>query len=284
MTYANEDSRIRIVDKENGGLSDARNVGLGHANGDYIHFFDSDDTIESDFYEETVKSIGKEYDLVVTGYRTDRLDNLGRLKSHVLCNGVDAEFPFVSSDSQIDAVRPFLNFAWNKLFRHNFLVKHGLEFRKGLSQVEDCEFFSRVLQYSPAIKFIPYAGYHYMVRPRQTLSNSFDEKILDNILTRLDSSKGIYEQLGCSPQTLCKELSQCANTCFRSYLHQLFRNRKTCSIKVLWAGTKALVNDERIREYCIRYASGGDFICKCVIKECPHLLFVMYYFKSFLAR
>ena len=46
------DNRIRILDKENGGLSDARNYGLDRAIGDFVHFYDSDDWIEPDSCEK----------------------------------------------------------------------------------------------------------------------------------------------------------------------------------------------------------------------------------------
>ena len=49
--YAAKDSRIKVIHKENGGLSDARNVGLDVATGKYIAFLDSDDVIAYDFYE-----------------------------------------------------------------------------------------------------------------------------------------------------------------------------------------------------------------------------------------
>ena len=49
--YASKDSRIKVVHKQNGGLSDARNAGLAIANGTYIGFVDSDDWIEPDMYE-----------------------------------------------------------------------------------------------------------------------------------------------------------------------------------------------------------------------------------------
>lgn len=49
--YAKEDSRIRVIHKKNGGLSDARNAGIEAANGEYIGFIDSDDYIDSDMYE-----------------------------------------------------------------------------------------------------------------------------------------------------------------------------------------------------------------------------------------
>ena len=45
--WANKDNRIRVIHKTNGGLSDARNVGIEHAKGNYISFIDSDDFIET---------------------------------------------------------------------------------------------------------------------------------------------------------------------------------------------------------------------------------------------
>ena len=47
--YKNIDSRIILVNKENGGLSDARNVGIDNSSGNYITFIDSDDYIDDDY-------------------------------------------------------------------------------------------------------------------------------------------------------------------------------------------------------------------------------------------
>ena len=48
--YAQEDSRIRVIHKENGGLSDARNAGIEVPAGEYIAFIDSDDWIDDKMY------------------------------------------------------------------------------------------------------------------------------------------------------------------------------------------------------------------------------------------
>ena len=48
---AKEDNRIKVIHKENGGLSDARNVGIENATGEYIQFIDSDDFVEKDMIE-----------------------------------------------------------------------------------------------------------------------------------------------------------------------------------------------------------------------------------------
>lgn len=55
--YAAQDSRIKVVHKQNGGLSDARNTGIRMATGDYIGFVDSDDWIEQDMYEILLRAI-----------------------------------------------------------------------------------------------------------------------------------------------------------------------------------------------------------------------------------
>lgn len=59
--YAKQDSRIKVIHKINGGLSDARNTGINIANGDYITFVDSDDYVCNE-YIETLFNLLKDYD------------------------------------------------------------------------------------------------------------------------------------------------------------------------------------------------------------------------------
>lgn len=58
--YAKKDSRIKVIHKENGGLSSARNAGINAANGDLIGFVDSDDYIHPEMYERMYNAIEKE--------------------------------------------------------------------------------------------------------------------------------------------------------------------------------------------------------------------------------
>lgn len=55
--WAGKDSRIKVIHKKNGGLSDARNAGLDIAQGEYIGFVDSDDYIKPDMYEILVSNL-----------------------------------------------------------------------------------------------------------------------------------------------------------------------------------------------------------------------------------
>lgn len=69
--YAAKDSRIRVIHKENGGLSSARNVGIDLAQGEYIAFVDSDDWLEPDAYRQLLE-LARKYDVkLVCGGRYD---------------------------------------------------------------------------------------------------------------------------------------------------------------------------------------------------------------------
>lgn len=55
--YARKDARIRVIHKENGGLSDARNAGIRKVRGEYITFVDSDDTMVDNTLENLIQEI-----------------------------------------------------------------------------------------------------------------------------------------------------------------------------------------------------------------------------------
>ncbi|MFQ6739306.1 MAG: glycosyltransferase family 2 protein, partial [Alphaproteobacteria bacterium] len=68
QTFAKHDKRIKIIYQTNSGVSAARNKGLLNATGDYVHFIDSDDYINLDYYEKIIsgnKNINA--DIIATG-------------------------------------------------------------------------------------------------------------------------------------------------------------------------------------------------------------------------
>ena len=68
-SYVEKDCRIRVIHKENGGLSDARNAALNIACGNYLYFLDSDDMIAPDLLQKVVRCMEEGADMAVFGFQ-----------------------------------------------------------------------------------------------------------------------------------------------------------------------------------------------------------------------
>lgn len=124
--YSKMDNRIKVIHKENGGLSSARNVGLDIATGKYIMFLDSDDYFENNSCEVLYNEIEKrDADYVIGNY------------IHVTHNGVKWDKPVFDDiydnfkTSIKDYKKSFFvmnSVVWNKIFKREFIEKHKLRF------------------------------------------------------------------------------------------------------------------------------------------------------------
>lgn len=113
--YAKKDSRIKVVHKNNGGLSDARNAGMAVATGKYISFIDSDDYVSDDFFECLLDVVNKENSdiaecSVVKLYGDNRFDEFSDDLSVKTYDTQDAM-------SALIAENPFHQHVWNKLYK-----------------------------------------------------------------------------------------------------------------------------------------------------------------------
>ena len=113
---AEEDGRIRVIHKENGGLSDARNAGIARARGTCMAFVDGDDWIEPDMYENMYAAMRDfEAPLAVCRYRQIRPEGTmdGSSPRAVILEGSETLEEFLAENDAI----PIRNAAWNKLYR-----------------------------------------------------------------------------------------------------------------------------------------------------------------------
>ena len=84
IEYAKRDSRIKVLHKDNGGESSARNTGLKAMTGQYVGFVDCDDWIESDMYEKLVsKSNETEADMVISTWYYDKKYSSEKVLNHL---------------------------------------------------------------------------------------------------------------------------------------------------------------------------------------------------------
>lgn len=112
--YAKKDSRIEVIHKANGGLSDARNVGISKAKGRYIGFVDSDDYIKEDMYEILLNLI-KKYDADVSICNLyDVIDGNECIRNKE--NGI-REYSRIDILKEILLDKNIQSYAWNKLYK-----------------------------------------------------------------------------------------------------------------------------------------------------------------------
>ena len=181
----NNKNRIIYVEKENGGLSDARNYGLKYATGDFIAFLDSDDYIEKNAYEEMYnKAIEENADYV-------ECDFIWEFPNKIR---VDKQYPYKNKKEMLSFVRVV---AWNKLIKRQLITDNNLEFPKGL-RYEDVEFTYKLIPFVNKFAYVDKPFIHYVQR-EGSIANVQNERtaeiftVLDNVI-EFYKKNNIYEK------------------------------------------------------------------------------------------
>ena len=165
--YAARDRRISCLYKENGGLSDARNYGIDHANGEYLMFVDSDDYIALDTIELLVASIKeKDSEIAVCDMEYVYDDH------EVYTSGGDFEVLSFSDNHEVVFIN---NSACNKLFRKSLF--DDIRFPKGM-WYEDLACIPIVLSKAKRVSKVNKALYFYVQRGG-SIAHTINEKIFD---------------------------------------------------------------------------------------------------------
>lgn len=181
----NNKNRIIYVEKENGGLSDARNYGLKYATGDFIAFLDSDDYIEKNAYEKMYnKAIEENADYV-------ECDFIWEFPNKIR---VDKQYPYKNKKEMLSFVRVV---AWNKLIKSQLITDNNLEFPKGL-RYEDVEFTYKLIPFVNKFAYVDKPFIHYVQR-EGSIANVQNERtaeiftVLDNVI-EFYKKNNIYEE------------------------------------------------------------------------------------------
>ena len=194
---AEEDSRIRVFHKDNGGLGSARNVGIEQAKGEYICFFDVDDSLEPDYIADCVRyAEEKQSDLIIFGYyaRYDNSENeeLIGLQEREIHENRELKEVFCNELLWMEHGN---GFAWNKFYRISFLREHN--FRFGNERIQQDEPFN--LQLYPVLENVyicPRAYYHYVIYSKGNAASRYLPEKADIIADVYHKFMAFYEQWG----------------------------------------------------------------------------------------
>lgn len=171
--YARLDSRIKVIHKPNGGVSDARNKAMLKARGKYIAFVDGDDFIVPEAYEKLIREMRLHNLDILTGRCCRLLEgDIKRVRSNkrTFENIVYSGTEFFCRSVQQGVMRTA---CWLSIYNKNFLLDNNLFFKEGILH-EDELWIPQVFCQAQRVKYIDFVFYTYVWRPN-SLTNPEDK-------------------------------------------------------------------------------------------------------------
>lgn len=186
--YIKKDVRIKVVHKENGGLSDARNAGIDIARGKYITFVDSDDYIDSEYVELLYKTIKKDKsDMAISSHKVI-YENGTILKKATEEESVLKPKEVLKRILYGDGIDLS---AWAKLYKIELFGE--IRYPKG-RLFEDAATTYKLVDKCKKISIISKSTYNYIIRKNSITNVNFSEKKMDLIISTEEMCNYVKEK------------------------------------------------------------------------------------------
>lgn len=170
--YAAQDPRVRVIHKENGGLSSARNAGMDIARGEYFGFVDSDDWIEPETYE-TLLNLAEKYDAdLVCGSRYDVAEPTGE-RTLGLHHEKEECISAMEMLGRVFVWDGCDSAAWDKLYRRHLFA--DIRYPLGMYS-EDIAIFYKLMEKANRVALCPKPLYNYLHRENSITTAKLSEK------------------------------------------------------------------------------------------------------------
>lgn len=186
--WATKDRRIKVIHKENGGVSSARNKGLEIAKGEYIGFVDPDDYIDLNMYEKLIKSASENNsDVVYSGFNEVIDDKIVPYKEYNLHKLIDHNISVYFYKKKNTVVYGSI---WRGIYRKNFIkdIKFDTNFKCG----EDLYFNIEVINRKPKISIVDEKLYYYLKNPNSCV-NTYRPKDFKNVIAQSNKAESLIK-------------------------------------------------------------------------------------------
>lgn len=237
--FAAQDHRVKAIHIPNGGVSNARNLGVQHAEGAYIAFVDSDDYVDEDYLEALLQgaqennadlcvsslypeNVRASFDLSITPEYTREL--LFLLENHLLFG------PFI------------------KLYRTSIIKKNRILFPEGISYGEDLIFNLDYLRIIDRISYINYCGYHYVSENTESLSRKVRWNLFDNEMMLHQKLMDWLKEKNLWTEPFQKYVANRVFDTSYNGLMLFFRSDCTASVKETYFKVKNIVENPLLRK------------------------------------
>lgn len=185
------DDRIKSAHVTNGGVTVARNLGLTMATGDYVHFVDSDDFIESDIYTACGDVMRNhfpdmmmfDYSVYFESYQTKYNSQSVAIPQQTLLAQKYIRENILPVMVNLDSRRELFieTFVWNKFFKLSIIKQNHIRFDESRRRWEDRLFQVLFLKYADTFYYLPRDGYNYVLG-HSSFSQNYDSSVFNMVL------------------------------------------------------------------------------------------------------
>lgn len=177
--YQEKEPRVKLFQKENGGVSSARNLGLRKASGDYVMFLDCDDTLKQDCCEVLINLITKqESDLAVCKFVYQKVSGGKVVKESnqvVQERNINTLQEFEQSFEELFDKKVYLSVC-AKLYKKSLIDEGEICYPEGIAIGEDMLFNFQYFKQSIKISIKDYVGYEYEINADENSASSKSDK------------------------------------------------------------------------------------------------------------
>ena len=186
--FAEQDRRIKVIHKQNGGLSDARNAGIDIATGDYITFIDSDDYVMLDMIESLMSIIAKEnVDIAQCNFIRNKNDSIGELQ-HESSQSEKFTVYFETKMSAYLKDKKINTAACGKIYKGSLFY----EIRFPVGRLHEDVFTTyKLIHEAESVAVTDYVGYVYRINENSITTSKFSPKKLDSVYGEIERAEFI---------------------------------------------------------------------------------------------
>lgn len=245
---AEAEGRIQVFSEEKGNVSNARNVGMAHATGEWLAFVDADDRLKPNHLQLLMAAVADDWpDIVVAGFESHRcIDGTDRVNMYTLvaADGNENKRELMCNHNEAVPEVP-----WNKLLRMQFVRDSGVKFDEQYTYSEDAVFMYSLMLLTKRVRTVPLCGYIYDETATQN-ANSKWHACLEKVTLEKERLRGaLMKQGGCSEEEVEKIFTDEQYCKMFGLVLRLYSNTCTLSFGEKTAAVKRLVFDNpRMKE------------------------------------